>query len=49
MKVLTTRETPQTWINLLTEHKDLKLDYRKDDPPSPTELKKAKAQLPKLI
>ncbi len=41
MKVLITREIPQAGINLLTEHKNLELDYRKGAPLSPAELKKA--------
>lgn len=41
MKVLITREIPQAGINLLTEHKNLELDYRKGAPLSPEELKKA--------
>lgn len=41
MKVLITREIPQAGINLLTDHKDLELDYRKGAPLSENDLKKA--------
>lgn len=41
MKVLITREIPQAGIELLEEHKNLTLDYRKGAPLSPEELKKA--------
>ena len=41
MKVLITREIPQAGIELLKEHPEIELDYRKGIPLSPEELIKA--------
>jgi glyoxylate reductase len=41
MKVLITREIPQVGIDLLKEHKEIELDYRKGAPLSKEELRKA--------
>lgn len=41
MKVLITREIPQVGINLLKEHKEIEIDYRKGAPLSKEDLKKA--------
>jgi glyoxylate reductase len=41
MKVLITRELPQAGIELLQEHPEIELDYRKGPPLTPQELKKA--------
>ncbi|MFZ2664378.1 MAG: D-glycerate dehydrogenase [Patescibacteria group bacterium] len=41
MKVLITREIPQVGINLLKEHKEIELDYRRGAPLSKEDLKKA--------
>lgn len=41
MKVLITREIPQVGINLLKEHKEIELNYRRGAPLSKEDLKKA--------
>ena len=41
MKVLITREIPQVGVNLLKEHKEIEIDYRKGAPLSKEDLKKA--------